>query len=159
MKRLALCLFVSAAAACGGSSKSTGSTMPKSDAEPVARAVAPDCRAVADHMAAGDANYSGSLEMRCRENQWSDETRQCLAEKDADSCALTDEQKASIVDARAKSESGEEGRMGKKDSDRAEGQYKMKKEAPPEAEPRTRGAVKKKPAGDGKTADPCEGGE
>lgn len=158
MKRLALCLLITAA--CGGGNKSsTSSTMPTTSTETAAQPAAPDCRAAADHMAAGDANFSGALEMRCRDHQWSDETRRCLAEKAAAECTLTEEQKASIEDARAKAASGEEGRMGKKDSDRAEGQYKMQKEAPAEEQPKTRGAVKKKPAGDGKTADPCEGGE
>lgn len=151
MKRLAVCLLITAA--CGGGNKpSTSSTMPATSTETAAQPAAPDCRAAADHMAAGDANFSGALEMRCRDNQWSDETRRCLAEKAAAECALTEEQKASIEDARAKAASGEEGRMGAKESTAGQS-------TPAEEPPRTRGAVKKKPAGDGKTADPCEGGE
>lgn len=144
MKRLALCLLV--AAACGGGNKSSSTTMPKTEPEAVARPAAPDCKAAADHMAAGNADVASGLESRCEQDQWSADARQCLAEKPEDTCPLTDAQKASVADARAKA-GLEEGRMGKK-------------EAPaPEEQPKTRGAVKKKPAGDGKTADPCEGGE
>lgn len=144
MKRLALVLLL---VACGGGSKS-GSTTPTTGAEPVARATAPDCKAAADHMAAGDAQLATALEARCESDQWSEDTRSCLAEKSEDACTLTDAQKAGVADARAQATTAEPAAAPPPPSEQEEPPVK------------TRGAVKKhKDRSDGKTADPCEGGE
>lgn len=167
MKRLVLGWVLASLAACGGGSKKSESTMPSTGG--AASAAAPDCKAAADKVANDDAALATALAARCQSDAWSDESRACLAEKgEAGPCTLSDAQRSGIEQERARVQEdrlkeqqaaeesqkmqaekaaaekmqSEEGKMGKKDA------------------PKTRGAVKKdKSKGDGKTADPCEGGE
>jgi hypothetical protein len=149
MKRFALVLFL--AAACGGGNKS--STTPTGGTDDVvgggggaAGMAAPDCKTAAEKQAGGDAAIASALEAKCASDAWDDAARMCLAEKPDTECTLTDAQKAGIAEARAP-------------------KAEPAAAAPPptpvtkDEAPKTRGAVKKKDKGDGKTADPDEGGE
>jgi hypothetical protein len=160
--RLALSLVL--VAACAG--KPAVQAPPPPPPDPIPATAGPDCKTVGAHLATlverdpaasdEEASTAGRFRKRCEADTWSDEVRSCLATASNDSeqegCLgkLPADQRASFAKVHPTAKAGD-----------AEVAPAAAAAPAPDAKGHTtRGAVKKdKPKGNGRTSDPCEGGE